>query len=318
VLPGFAIGDRDWRKLHPTRLYKTAAPNATLYLHFSGSGGTSIVDYARSLPWMRLPSIAVAHGKDANLGCASGDDADGVANSYGVIAGAGVHVGHNQRCPCSEMYVHAQMYTFWGAQNPVMAALDCPRIEYWVTLRYPIERIFSRVFKPVFTSHLPKLKLGMSADAMRSVLTNHTVHGAQDLSLGWRREFHGAGVAPLNNAYVRGLLGPTVYRLPLGAVTEQHLALAKAQLERIDIVLPLPNISQLPELLGRHLGRCMTAKVEHKRSGGSTSDSASGTPPHATRRCGTRSSWRHWPGTIGWTCSCMRTRASCLSAGCTR
>lgn len=223
---------------------------------------------------MRLPSIAVAHGKDANLGCASGDDADGVANSYGVIAGAGVHVGHNQRCPCSEMYVHAQMYTFWGAQNPVMAALDCPRIEYWVTLRYPIERIFSRVFKPVFTSHLPKLKLGMSADAMRSVLTNHTVHGAQDLSLGWRREFHGAGVAPLNNAYVRGLLGPTVYRLPLGAVTEQHLALAKAQLERIDIVLPLPNISQLPELLGRHLGRCMTAKVEHKRSGGSTSDSA--------------------------------------------
>ena len=238
-----------------------APPNATLFLHFSGSGGTAVVHYARSLPWMRVPDQKVTHGTNANLGCASGYNVHGHPNNFGVIAGAGVNVGHNMRCPCSELYSNAQKYNFWGAENPVMAALDCPHIEYWTVLRHPVERILSRVFRPHFKNGHPVLRFNVGVDEMRRVMfTNYTMHGKE-------REFS-TGAAWLNNFYTRSLCGPSVFLLPLGMVTDRHLTLATAQLERIGTVLPTRNISQLPELLSRNLGRCVMkiSKVGHEHS----------------------------------------------------
>ena len=49
--------------------------------------------------------------------------------------------------------------------------------------------------------------------------------------------------ALLNNYYIRSLLGPSVYALPLGGVLQPHLDLAKRILsEAFDLVLPLAHL----------------------------------------------------------------------------
>ena len=237
-------------------------PNATLFIHFSGTGGTSVVDFARSLRRWHVPSKEAVHGVNANIGCASGRLASW-ARAYGVVAGAGVSVERGHRCPCSALQDTAKKYTFIGAENPVMVALDCVQVEYWAVLRPPVDRILSRVFKPSKGQGFRFL----SFDEVKRAL-NSTVH------------FNRSGVheftssSALNNWYVRSLCGPSVYELPLGAVNDQHLAVAKAQLDRLDIVLPMSNLTQLPNLLSRQWGVCVKRDMKHKTAGSSTSASA--------------------------------------------
>jgi hypothetical protein len=56
------------------------------------------------------------------------------------------------------------------------------------------------------------------------------------------REMLDIAPAVSNNYYIRTLLGHSVFVLPVGAVTREHLELAKLKLHQFDILLMLEQV----------------------------------------------------------------------------
>ena len=126
---------------------KAATPSVpTLFVHFSGCGGTSVVELARQLTWLfTVPPPARSSGHNANVGCAHGDQ----TNTHGLIRNL-----KGERCPCSELRTLARTnaWSFFGNENPVIAPLGCVGMQYWTVMRHPIDRLLSRLFKPAKTA----------------------------------------------------------------------------------------------------------------------------------------------------------------------
>jgi len=196
------------------------------------------VRYMKTLPFLFAPTSGVS-SPNLNMGCAAG-------TGYQALGLANVK---DTRCPCEDLWRRAEHYNFWANENVVRAPLDCERVEYWVVIRHPIERLISRLFKPGAHGRLHFLQF----DEMQAAL-NRTVVFAPSSS---RHEFTGS--AALNNWMVRSIAGPDVYRLPLGGVELEHLRRAERQLDRFAIVLPLANMSLLPAMLFLRYGKCVQA-----------------------------------------------------------
>mmetsp|Transcript_48170 Transcript_48170/g.125922 ORF Transcript_48170/g.125922 Transcript_48170/m.125922 type:complete len:238 (+) Transcript_48170:290-1003(+) len=158
----------------------------------------------------------------------------------------GTLLTRDHRCPCEDLPRIAEEHhaNLWGHENVVVAPLRCPRTRYWMVVRDPIERIFSRMFDEWFVAQKDHMTRAMATAALNSTLT---FPGREHF-----KEFTGS--AALNNYYVRSLTGPAVYSLPLGTVTAKHLEIATAALRAIDVVIPLRNVSALPTLLGSLYG----------------------------------------------------------------
>lgn len=225
-----------------------------MVLHFPGTGGTSIMQFvgrhpsiwrqpALNPPWVE-PNFNVGCGASARLPWLLGHVHEPSASSRETLISRGLGgTLHTQdhRCPCEELrtIAAATHATLWGHENVVVAPLRCPRTRYWVVMRDPIKRIFSRILDRYFLEH----KEGITREMARAALNSTTTFpGREHL-----KEFTGS--AALNNYYVRSLAGPAVYALPLGGVKAEHLEVATVALHAIDVVLPMDNMSALPTLL---------------------------------------------------------------------
>lgn len=119
---------------HARELSTAATPTkrATLFLHFSGCGGTSVADFARKLHVFTMPPKTSS--KNANFGCA----AEQFCHNATLTA--------TRRCPCADTQrAAARGLTWWANENPSLAPLRCPSVSYWTVIRDPVDRIFSRV-----------------------------------------------------------------------------------------------------------------------------------------------------------------------------
>lgn len=239
----------------PPRLLSPEQPQ--LFIHFPGCGGTTVARLAHEL--------FGRHAVGWNTGCAAQQTDWGYA------------LTHSSRCPCPQRACLARvqarralsepepeprsracMLHFFAWENPVAAPLSCFG-GIWVVLRDPVERILSRMHKeygrnpPTIrtaqaiaalssTTWLPACPVGKIGRANQAEsLLNATMPPCM-------HEFTGS--ASLNDWYIRSLLGPAVFTLPLDAVNESHLEAAQAWLGRVAVVLPLANMSALPRLLG--------------------------------------------------------------------
>mmetsp|Transcript_3394 Transcript_3394/g.7186 ORF Transcript_3394/g.7186 Transcript_3394/m.7186 type:complete len:390 (+) Transcript_3394:431-1600(+) len=261
----------------------------TLFLHFSGSAGTTVVDLASRIgPEPPFAFRVLRNRFNSNMGCGSFAEeswrlADfrafwGNASQFRdpfieslqlpedpVCYSSTINRADNRgslannvtkcRCPCQETALIAERYnvTWWAHENPVVAPLQCRGVRYWVVLRHPIERILARLFSSWYMQQQHTVTLELA----KAALINNTnfMFGPQT------KEFSGS--AALNNYYVRSLVGPSVYALPLGAVSRFHLKAALTVLSTFDVVLPFPYISSLPSVAGRLYGHCIKAEVVH-------------------------------------------------------
>ena len=223
------------------------------FLHFPGSGGTSIHAFALAL-----------YGRNStrwNNGCH--------AEQFSWRAA----LRAQDRCNCSTAVTFK---TFHAHENPVMAPI-CAAFDYWVVLRHPVDRVLSRLGKSTATNklfgyRLPILSAAQATAALRTTTwwkpcPQSWYCAVEGPATPWLKlcpaslrqrsvanvtcaahEFSGS--AGLDNFHVRSLNGPAVYRLPLGAITDAHLERAAAWLSTAAVVLPLANLSALPRLLG--------------------------------------------------------------------
>ena len=246
--------------LQPASAHLSPRP-VTLFVHFSGSGGTSVVNLAREhISALRVPPPEKS-SPNANLGCASGvvpRDRAFHALPHGVTTRSG------RRCDCSDLQQHAEGgFNWWANENPVVAPLRCAYVEYWTVLRHPIDRILSRLFKP--PGHARKGFRFISIDQAKAALANTTWFGGSDDQQASRHEFTGSSA--LNNWHVRSLAGPFVYLLPLGAVTKRHELQARQQLAEFQVILPMENLTVLPAWLSHRMGLCIDAPIGDDASG---------------------------------------------------
>jgi hypothetical protein len=195
------------------RAQKVTFVNRVQHLHFSGCAGTSVRMFAESL------GIPVNKASNGNEGCSSAQ------RNWpdGMQEGA-------SRCRCSDE--GSWKYRWQASENPPMAALGCPGVDYWVVLREPVSRILSRVYKKHWDTGLIKTAL------------------TQTVWLKEPRCKELSGSASLSNYYVRGLAGPDAFRQDLTKVNESHYHAALSALQKFTVVLPLSNLSSLPVLLG--------------------------------------------------------------------
>ena len=150
----------------------------------------------------------------------------------------------------------------------VLAPLRCPLVRYWLVTRDPVERILAR---------LSKTKCGASSGANSTrdfVSLDAAVRSLQQTVVlpPSRRGREFSGSSALDNALVRGLLGPPVYTLSLGALGAQHLRRAKAAASSFEVVIPLANLSWLPALVSVAHDTCVRAPVPHSVSGSCGAD----------------------------------------------
>ena len=213
------VPDRAWTSSPPESLnMELRAQNVTFvrrvqHLHFSGCAGTSVRMFAESL------GIPVNTTSNGNEGCSSSQRNWPDAVQEGA-----------SRCRCSDE--GSWKYRWQASENPPMAALGCPGVDYWVVLREPVSRILSRVYKKGWDRGLIKTALTQTVWLTKS--------RCKELS----------GSAALSNYYVRGLAGPDAFRRDLTMVNASHYDAAFSALQKFTVVLPLSNLSSLPVLLG--------------------------------------------------------------------
>jgi len=183
-----------------------------------------------------------------------------------------------ERCSCASQEGLAVSAAFVANENPVLAPLGCPRVQYWVVLREPIERIQSRISKDYSRIHADRMALrrakgidafyeeGMLSPAVaKAALRNASwpmwfvrpvgtaaVGGGTHGSWSMCHEF--SGTVSLSDWYVRSLNGPAAYRLPVGWLNDWHYAWAEGVLKSAQVVLPSDRMSDLPELLAGLVG----------------------------------------------------------------
>jgi hypothetical protein len=94
-----------------------AAERRIQHLHFSGCGGSTVAAFAET-------QLAPVSKADGNFGCAANQGAFRAA----LVAG-------RQRCSCADP--SDWRFQFQASENPVMAALRCPGVEYCSWLNVP-------------------------------------------------------------------------------------------------------------------------------------------------------------------------------------
>lgn len=250
---------------HARELSTAATPTkrATLFLHFSGCGGTSVADFARKLHVFTMPPKTSS--KNANFGCA----AEQFCHNATLTA--------TRRCPCADTQrAAARGLTWWANENPSLAPLRCPSVSYWTVIRDPVDRIFSRLFKPANKKLQPGSTLRfLTLDEAKRALGNVTYFPAVDAFGKHYGEF--ASSFGLSNWMTRSLGGPDVFALPFEQLNKDHLALARGELTFFDVVLPLSSLSALPTLLSLLWAQCITTPMSDTVSrahSGSTEASA--------------------------------------------
>ena len=240
------------------------AKRVTVFLHFSGSGGTSLVYYVRKLKQgFSLPPMDIS--RNANYGCAAEQHCHNA--SYAA----------SRRCPCADVNkAVAHGYTWWANENPVLAPLHCPRVSYWTVIRHPVDRILSRMFKPANQKVQPgKAVRFITLEQAKAALEQETYFPAQDVHGRHYAEF--ASSFGLSNWITRSLGGPSVFSLPLGGINDSHLQAALQTLSGFDVVVPLPSLSKLPSVLSLLWGQCIAKRVPayvSRAHSGSTNESA--------------------------------------------
>ena len=202
------------------------------------------------------------------MGCAAG------TGHYGITTPSG------ERCACADIHKHAKSFDWWASENPVMVPLRCRDTEYWTVMRPPIERVLSRLFKPL-DGNRTKYRF-ITVNQARKALGNTTRFPPNHMY----HEFTGS--AGLDNWHVRSLAGPHVFNLSLGALNDTHLELAKAELARFQWVVPMSNLSDAPIWLRRLLGVCIRVDSIDMATAGS--HSASSPWHHAQREAAMRDS----------------------------
>jgi len=245
--PGIDLHAEDWpKKIAPPVPVPRKIPQ-TLFLHFSGCGGTSVISWAKAVEKHSPIGLVLPKEEDSTPNCNVGCGAPPEWAAFGASFGTDHREAHD-RCSCHNLRQTAEDLdvNFFGNENVVMAPLNCPGVQYWVALRHPVERLLSRVSKK-----LKFLSYTNAKDALnRTMVFEYVRH---------HHEF--TGTAALNNWMVRSLLGPAGYKLPLGAVSLQHFNEAKHQLMKFDVIVPLANMSLMPAMVSRHLGTCIQVPV---------------------------------------------------------
>ena len=121
----------------------------------------------------------------------------------------------------------------WATENIVSAPLGCSCVSYWTVLRSPVSRILSRMYKRTLYGRFAQHNTVLGA-------LNHTMLLNSSWLIPGMPEF--SGTPAVDNYHVRSLGGPSVYRLSLGRLTEDHLRVAMARLAAMNVV-PMPNLS---------------------------------------------------------------------------
>ena len=220
-----------------------------LLVHFSGAGGSSVVQWAQS----KLGRVRHARSSDnANWGPQSRND------GWVSLVKAAPNVGTLERQTCERIDADIANHkgSLYGHETPVLAPLACKRAAVWVLMREPIERLLSRLYKPIpANASLLRVDMLGGPDALLTCLngTTECAPECDNQRAGCNRgssraEFSGA--PSLSNAYTRALAGPLAYMLPLAAVNMTHLAAAKRALNGVDLALPTWGFESLPFVLG--------------------------------------------------------------------
>ena len=237
-----------------------------LFLHFSGSAGSSLFDWlTRTLGLRKHPNASINGnwGPDARI------------PGHQHIANGGAAGGVTPRHSCG--YAEAEIRrpggsNVFGHETPALAPLRCATAAIWLVLRQPVERLLSRLYKPrekrcahgpaayrrryCGESMLRIAQFGGAAGLLGAFASNLTGQNqmkfdAKEVGRDSRAgtgEFLGA--ISLNEPYTRALLGPEAVLRPLGSVSEADLVAAKAVLDSLDVVMPMWAMEMAPFALG--------------------------------------------------------------------
>ena len=110
--------------------------------------------------------------------------------------------------------------------------IPCPNFDHVILLCEPIHRLFSRAFR----LHDPNR-------TVRALLERTVVHDPQNTSLVKSIMPSFAGTASFNNPMIRILLGPRMFRAPLGGITRRHYQAAVQLLQNFTLVVPTEKLS---------------------------------------------------------------------------
>eukprot|EP01138_Halocafeteria_seosinensis_P005322 gb/GECG01005441.1/.p1 GENE.gb/GECG01005441.1/~~gb/GECG01005441.1/.p1 ORF type:complete len:372 (+),score=24.47 gb/GECG01005441.1/:1-1116(+) len=139
--------------------------------------------------------------------------------------------GEFARLSCQERYNRLRIYSFVASET-FLEIESCPQyFHYIANIRPPIDRI---------QSHL-------TAHRMSALDTVKWLQGAEP-PIGHLQ--HGIMEAFFDNYYIRFLLGPSVFYLPTGSLTRDHLDRAKRKLrETFAVIVPLHDQKLVHECL---------------------------------------------------------------------
>mmetsp|Transcript_2038 Transcript_2038/g.5170 ORF Transcript_2038/g.5170 Transcript_2038/m.5170 type:complete len:426 (+) Transcript_2038:100-1377(+) len=154
----------------------------------------------------------------------------------------GNHPEQFDTCDGLAEYATSQNYTLEGNENYLISEGVCPQFWNVVILRDPIERLVSHLSE---LTRIPE----QSPWRFREVRVGDALWNPHNLTP--QTIFQEIPILS-DNFYIRSLLGRDVYRLPFGAITEEHLEQAKKVVEKFDMVLLKSDnlMDEIQQLMG--------------------------------------------------------------------
>jgi len=149
----------------------------------------------------------------------------------------------------------------------------CDDFYHAITLRDPLDRIVSNFMHTRYRAKMHPDQIGAQTsrhnsmnvsadDVMACVFPGaHCYH---------RRFFIEWSTGAYDNFFVRTLAGPGAFFLPAGALTREHLEVAKAALQRFDVIMMLDGLdedsTQMSDLLGWNVTTTNVTSIDHENT----------------------------------------------------
>jgi len=234
-----------------------------MYNHLHKAGGTMVCELAKR-NGEKLPP------NNSNCNMVPDDNWEGGVAADPSAWPPTTSVGCAQR----QQLVHDHSLT-WMSQERWVDLEHCDDFYHAITLRDPLDRIVSNFMHTRFRAKMHPDQIGAQTSRHNSMNVS-----ADDVmacvfpgaNCYHRRFYIEWSTGAYDNFFVRTLAGPRAFFLPAGALTRKHLEVARAALQRFDVIMMLDGLdedsAQMRDLLGWNVTSTpATDEIENTREG---------------------------------------------------